>query len=199
MEITRAVSSAICLSICPLLLGTFAITYILIRSKKNIGRNTLIILIITSIFIFFCSVIGVSGYFSGAPSPLFKPNISSIEGIYYIKDLTLVDLHKEGYPLLTSDNFIKLNYDHSFEAQNMPDIIIDEYNLQYKFLSGKGIWDLKFDSLNNEWTITFQFTGNMDGLLTSSHLWIYGRNPSFVLYSIIGDPDSYRWIMYYKE
>ena len=85
MEITRFVSSAICLSICPLILGAIAITAILIRSKKNTGRNILFTLIGTGAIVFVCSFIGVSSYFSGAPSPLFKPRISSIEGTYYIK------------------------------------------------------------------------------------------------------------------
>jgi hypothetical protein len=198
MEITRGISSAICLSICPLILGAIAITITLIRSKENTGKNISLALIATSIFVFVCSLFGISSHFSGAPSPLFKPSISSIEGTYSIKNPTLQNLHEEGYPLLNSNSFIKLNSDKTFEVQNMPDIIINEYNPRHIFWSGKGTWDLDFDGLNKEWNITFQFTGDADGLI-NSYLWISGRRSPFVLYSIIGDPDSHRWIMYYEE
>jgi len=129
---------------------------------------------------------------------LFKPSISSIEGIYFIKDPTLENLHEEGYPLLKSDSFIKFNRDKTLEVKNMPDIIINEYNPRHIFWSGKGTWDLDFDSVNSEWNITFEFTSDKDEVI-NSYLWIYDRRSPFVLYSIIGDPDSYRWIMYYKE
>lgn len=199
MEITRFVSSAIYLSICPLILGAIAITVFLIRSKKNTGRNILFTLIITSVCILACSLIGISSYFSGAPSPLFKPNISSVEGIYFIKDPTLEDLHEEGYPLLkSSESFVRFNRDKTLEVQNMPDIIINDDNPYHIFWSGKGTWDLDFDSVNSEWYITFEFV-TLEGERINSYLWIYGRKSPFVLYSIIGDPDSYRWLMYYKD
>ncbi len=198
MEITKGISSALCLSICPLILGAIAVTFFLIRSKENRRKNILFTLIATSVCISVFSLIGISAYFSGAPSPLFKPSISSIEGIYFIKDPTLENLHEEGYPLLKSDSFIKFNRDKTLEVKNMPDIIINEYNPRHIFWSGKGTWDLDFDSVNSEWNITFEFTSDKDEVI-NSYLWIYDRRSPFVLYSIIGDPDSYRWIMYYKE
>ena len=198
MEITTGVSSALCLSSCPLILGAIAVTFFLIRSKENTSRNVFFTIVATSASVLVCSLIGISAYFSGAPSPLFKPNISTIEGTYYIKDLTLLDLHKEGYPLLTSDNFIKLNHNNTFEAQNMPDIIINEDNPNHIFWSGKGTWHLDFDGSNNEWNIVFEFTNDKKEVI-NSYLWIYGRKSPFVLYSIIGDPDAYRWIIYHKE
>lgn len=199
MEITRFVSSAICLSSCPIILGAIAITVFLIRSQENTSRNLLFTLIITSVCILACSLIGISSYFSGAPSPLFKPRISSIEGTYFIKDPTLKNLNEDGYPLLkSSESFIKLNRDKTIEVQNMPDIIVNDNNPYQIFWSGKGTWNLDFNRVNDEWLITFEFTSEQ-GEAISSYLWIYGRKSPFVLYSIIGDPDSYRWIMYYKE
>lgn len=199
MELTEGVRSALYLSSCPLILGAIIITVLLIKSKKNTGRNILFTFIATGLCISVCSLIGMSAYFSGAPSPLFKPSTSSIEGTYYIKDPTLKNLYEEGYPLLkSSDCFIKVNHDQTFEVQNMPDIIINESNPHQTFWSGKGTWNFDFDRVNNEWNITFKFTSNL-GEPINSYFWIYGRKSPFVLYSIIGDPDSYRWIMYYKE
>ena len=86
----------------------------------------------------------------------------------------------------------------TLEVQNLPDIIINESNPRHIFWSGKGTWDLDFDSGNSEWVITFEFTSPSDSAI-NSYLWIYGRKSPFVLYSIIGDPDSYNWLMYYKK
>jgi hypothetical protein len=201
MELTEGLRSVLCLSSCPLILGTTIITVLLIESKKNTGRKITLTMLVTGGFIIVCSLVGMSAYFSGAPSPLFKPSVSSIEGTYYIKDPTLKDLNEEGYPLLkSSDCFIKFNYDKTLEVQNMPDIVISEFKFspRHIFWSGKGTWDLDFDSVNGEWNITFQFTDNTNGSI-KSYLWIYGRESPFVLYSIIGDPDDYTWIMYFKE
>lgn len=199
MEFTKGISSALCLSSCPLIVGAIAVAFFLIKEKGNARRNVFLTLMATSMLIFVCSLIGFTPLFSGAPSPLFKPSISSIEGIYFIKDPTLENLHEEGYQLLkSSDCYIVFNPDNTLEVQNMPDIIINEYNPRHIFWSGKGTWNLDFDGLNDEWTITFQFTSDT-GELVNSYLWIYGRRSPFVLYSIIGDPDSYRWIMYYKQ
>ena len=182
-----------------MILGAIVITVILIKSKEHTGRNILLTLIATSVCIFACSLIGISSYFSGAPSPLFEPSISSIEGTYFIKDPTLKDLYEEGYPLLKfSESFIKLNRDKTIEVQNMPDLIVNEINPYRIFWSGRGAWGLEFDSSNKEWVIVFDFTNNKNEKI-NTYLWMYGRKSPFVLYSIIGDPDSYKWIMYYKE
>jgi len=80
----------------------------------------------------------------------------------------------------------------------MPDIIVNDNNPHHLFWSGKGTWGLNFDSSNKEWVIEFDFISNQQEKI-NAYLWIYGRKSPFVLYSIIGDPDSYRWLMYYKE
>ena len=200
MELTTGMSSALCLSSCPLIIGAVIVTIILIKSKKNTGRKITLTLLVMASFIIVCSLVGMSAYFSGAPSPLFKPSVSSIEGTYYIKDPTLKDLTGEGYPLLkSSDCVIKLNNDKTLEIQNMPDIVTKfEFSPNHIFWSGKSNWDLYFDNVNSQWEITFQFTNDTNGLI-KSYLWIYGRESPFVLYSIIGDPDDYTWLMYYKE
>jgi hypothetical protein len=198
MEITRFISSAIYLSICPLVLGVIATIIVMTKTKKNLMRSLLLVSISTLVFVFICSAIGVSSSFSGAPSPLFKPNISSIEGTYNLKNSVIENLYKQGYPVLQSDSFIILENDKTLKVQKFPDIIINESNPLKIYWSGNGTWDLVFDNSNREWYVSIKFK-NEKGEIINSYLWIYGRKSPFVLYSILGDPDSLNWIMFLKN
>lgn len=198
MQITTAIATALCLSSFPLLFGLIVIVAI-VRNKKNKVAKIILTITSTIFFIVICSLIGI--IFSGAPSPLFKPSISKIEGTYFLGKASKDKLFSEGYPFLTESSYIRFFRDKSFEVQNMPDIIIDDYNFSHELLSGNGTWDLEFDTVNSDWLVSFQFTTSEDNKTSgySSHFWIYGRKSPFILYSIIRDPDSFNWLMYHRN
>jgi hypothetical protein len=199
MSISNGMSMIFCAGICTLPLGALVTTLILTRAKEKKAIKVTATVITTGVFFLVCSLITLSPYFVGAPSPIFKPSVSDIAGVYYLSN-SAEYLKEKGYPSLTSSSYIEFDIAQTFKAKNMPDLISDENNTSSVFVSGEGTWETKFDSANREWYLSLKFTKLNDRPSSQpTHLWIYKRNSPFVLYSIVGDPDSYDWLMYKKE
>jgi len=190
----------LCAGICALPLGALAITAILIREKKKTGLKVLLAVLGTALLFFASLSIMMNPVISGAPSPLFRPSVSEIAGMYSLANSTEY-LQMKGYSSLEATSFIEFHDDKTFITENIPDLVIIGYenNSTHEFMSGKGSWSIEFNSVNREWYLILNFSEiNNKPHEQRNHLWLYGRKPPFTLYSMIGDPDSYDWIMYKK-
>jgi hypothetical protein len=183
---------------CTLPLGTLAIVAVLFKAREHRVLKVIAASAITSLLFLCCSSVGLSPYGVGAPSPIVRPSTFGIAGIYYLTNSPDY-LRERGYPALPATSLIELRDDQTFRIEQMPDLVIDEHNAESQFLSGEGTWRIRFDTLNEEWYLGLNFTElNDKPSAESTYLWLYGARPPFVLYSILGHPDSYDWLMYRK-
>ena len=202
MTIHDTLLTILCAGACILPLGALAIVMILIKEKENKATNATIIAIVT-ILVFFCSSLYIfSSYVTGAPFPIFKPSDSDIVGIYYLSGNSVRYLQEKGYPSISADSFIEFGSDQRFRTEKMPDLISMNFenDANLEFVSGEGTWEIKSDSTNSEWYLFLIFTKlNDKPSEQATYLYLNGIRPPFVLYSIVGDPDSYEWLMYKKK
>jgi hypothetical protein len=174
----------------------------LLKAKKRRWLKISITALVTISIFFVCSLIASGPLLWYAPSPIFKPSISDISGIYYLSN-SPADLQEKGYPLLKSDSLINFYADGTFSATNLPDLVGWMYsgnNVKYIFLMCKGTWEIKFDYVNSEWYLSLNYTELNNG--SNGHeadFWLLGKKPPFSLYVNISDPDAYDWISYAKK
>jgi len=201
MYISNGLLMILCAGIFTLIPGALILAKILHKSKENKLVKIVTAIILIAISFLICSSITLNPIFSGAASPIFEPTISDIVGVYRLYNSTEL-LQEKGYPFLISDDFVEFHNDKTFIARNMPDLLFTDFEnaVNFSYVTGKGAWNIEFDYGNREWYLALQFSELNDKPSDQkTRLWLSGRKAPFILYDIIGDPDSYQWVMYRKE
>jgi hypothetical protein len=200
MNLSEGLLTVMGSGICALTLGAIIMAFLLLRSREFKALTITGSIFLVAFVFLLCSSIG--SVFISAPSPLLEPSVSEVVGSYQLDNsATLLYknvLHKEGYPLVpTGNTILDLRADKTFFAENMPDLVIDEMNSVSEYVTGRGSWEIKFDSANREWYLYLQFSElNNKSTNPITHLRLYGLQAPYNLYYTVGDPDSHQSIIY---
>ena len=199
MNISDGLFAILISGICAIVLGAIVIIVVLAKSRKFKAVKIIAAIVLTPVVFIYCASISLSPVFIGSPSPILEPSMSELVGSYHLDTSTKLLIEK-GYFPLAPNNSLNLHADETFSTENMPDLISDEWNAKSEFVTGKGTWQVKFDSLNRDWFLYLEFS-ELNGAPSNqaTHIRLAGRKAPYNLYYIVSDPDSHQVISYLKD
>ena len=199
MNISDGLVAILVSGICAIVLGAIVIIFVSAKPRKFKTVKIIAAIVLTPIVFIYCASISLSPLFIGSPSPILEPSMSEIVGSYHL-DTSSTLLAKKGYFPFAPNNSLNLHENGTFSTENMPDLISDELNAKSEFVTGKGTWQVKFDSLNRDWFLYLEFSElNNAPCNQSTHIRLAGRKAPYNLYYVVGDPDSHQAISYLKD
>jgi hypothetical protein len=141
------------------------------------------------------------------PSPRARPAEEDIVGVWAPNSSTLQHMQKEGgYEV--SVHTLTFRHDGTFEMINMPDWWLVPWIVPAgKFHSGSGAWGIS--EFEGRWEISVAFTSltgyendlrkpvDLDSLHTTFYL--ARKEPPYLIYLYLGDPDEYKFIEFERQ
>jgi hypothetical protein len=168
------------------------------RQPKNRSFPIIIAIVITPVV--FCLTLGslCQWSFSNPTNPRKKPAREDIVGVWVPTPSSLQKMQEEGmYEIST--HTLAFKKDGTFVMTNMPDWWINSFGESAGgFYSGSGTWEITKD--RGRWEIRVHFTslpGYRNGLTTSFNL--SGQESPYRIYLYLGDPDSYRVMVFERQ